>query len=63
MSIYSMVQECTNRYEVRDSPDGTAEIYIRVPMRFRDLWVSRLSALRTSDEEIREHAEGAPAAE
>ena len=31
---YSMVQECTDSYEVTDLSDGTAEIFIKVPKTF-----------------------------
>jgi hypothetical protein len=51
---YSMVQECADRYEVRSRPDGSATIHIEVPRRFRDLWVTKLSDLRASDDEIAE---------
>lgn len=55
MPGYSMVQECTDRYEVKELPDGAAEIAIRVPARFRDLWLVKLSALETTAAEIRQY--------
>ena len=53
MADYSMVQECTDRYNVQDTPAGGLEIQITVPRRFRDLWLAKLSELRTTDAEIR----------
>ena len=58
---YSMVQECTDRYEAKRSDTGDLEISIRVPRRFADLWLVKLSGLRTTDSEIAEYAP-APAA-
>ena len=52
---YSMVKECTDSYEVTDLSDGTAEIFIKVPKRFRDLWIVKLSDLKTTDDEIKEY--------
>ena len=53
--FYSMVQECTDVYQVTEKPDGSAEIYIKVPKRFRDLWIVKLSDLITDDDEIKEY--------
>lgn len=52
---YSMVQECVDRYEVRDLPDGGAEIYLRVSRRFKDLWIVTLSDLQVTDAKITEY--------
>jgi hypothetical protein len=52
---YSMVQECTDRYEAKRSDTGDLEISIRVPRRFADLWLVKLSGLRTTDSEITEY--------
>jgi hypothetical protein len=52
---YSMVQECANRYEARRQADGSLEIHISVPRRFADLWLTKLSELRTTDAEITEY--------
>lgn len=41
---YSMVQECTDRYEAKRSNTGDLEISIRVPQRFADLWLVKLRA-------------------
>lgn len=54
--LYSMVQECTDRYEAQRSDTGDLEISIRVPRRFADLWLVKLSGLRTSGSEIAEYA-------
>ena len=49
----SMVQECTTSYIVTEHIDGTLTITIEVPLRFADLWITRLSDLRTSDKELK----------
>jgi hypothetical protein len=49
-----MVQECVDSYRVSDKEDEGVEIVIRVPRRFKNLWLVRLSQLSTSEEEIRE---------
>ena len=49
---YSMVQECTNSYRVEEKGERGIEINIKVPKRFESLWISKLSDLRTTMEEI-----------
>jgi hypothetical protein len=49
---YGMVQECVDAYDARRRPDGSLEVTIRIPRRFADLWLARLSDLRTTDAEI-----------
>ncbi len=39
----------------KDLSDGSTKIYIKVPKRFRNLWITKLSNLQTTDEEIREY--------
>ncbi|MCH9634064.1 MAG: hypothetical protein S4CHLAM7_08020 [Chlamydiae bacterium] len=41
---YSMVQECADKYSVKEKGNGDAEIYIKIPKRFKDLWIVKLSA-------------------
>ena len=55
----SMVQECVENYSATDRPDGGVEIFLRIPPRFKDLWLVRLSELRTTEQEIRDY-EGHP---
>jgi hypothetical protein len=57
---YSLVQECTDSYETRDLPDGRMDVHIVVPRRFADLWLAKLSSLRTDDEEIRQYQPEGP---
>lgn len=52
---YSMVQECTDRYEAKRADRGDLDIVIKVPRRFADLWLVKLSALTTTDSEIEEY--------
>jgi len=52
---YSMVQECTNLYEARRQADGSLDIHISVPRGFANLWLAKLSELRTTDAEITEY--------
>ena len=50
----SMVQECVSQYYARKSPDGSVTITIRAPKRFANLWLVRLSNMRTTLREIQE---------
>lgn len=50
---YSMVQECTDSYRAEEQPDGSLEVRIKVPKRFADLWIVKLSELQTTMDEIR----------
>lgn len=50
----SMVQECVDSYDVKSHDDGKITITIEVPKRFADLWLVKLSELRTTDAEIGE---------
>jgi hypothetical protein len=52
---YVMVEECTDSYRVQPQDDGGVEIRIRIPRRFADLWVAKLSDLKVTDAEIREY--------
>ena len=52
---YSMIQECTNRYEARRQADGSLDIHILVPRRFANLWLAKLSDLRATDTEITDY--------
>ena len=52
---FSLVQECTNRYSIEDLNDAEVEIRIRIPKKFRSLWFSKLSELRTTQNEIEEY--------
>jgi len=53
---YSMVQECTDRYQAQKSEAGDLQITIQVPRQFADLWLVKLSSLQTTDAEIAEYA-------
>jgi len=53
--ICSMVEECVEIYKVTEKPDGSAEIYIKVPKRFKDLWIVKLSDLMADEDEIKEY--------
>jgi hypothetical protein len=52
---FSLVQECTNKYFVENLNEEEVEIHIRVPKKFRSLWLSKLSDLRTTEKEIEEY--------
>ena len=56
--IFSLVQECTNKYYVEDLNETEVEIHIRIPKKFRSLWLSKLSDLRTTEKEINEYKDG-----
>jgi hypothetical protein len=53
-----MVQECVDRYEAVEQEDGSLLVTIRVPRRFANLWLSKLSGLRTTPAEISEYELG-----
>ena len=50
-----MVQECCDRYHLERTTDGGAVITIEASCRFADLWAAKLSELRATDEDIRDH--------
>ncbi|WP_316358940.1 hypothetical protein [Candidatus Neptunichlamydia sp. REUL1] len=51
---YSMVQECTDSYRVEEKGNKGIEIHMKIPKRFENLWICKLSDLRTTMEEIKE---------
>jgi hypothetical protein len=54
MTAYRMVQECVDSYHTEESSDGI-DIHIKVPKRFADLWLTKLSELEATDDEIKEY--------
>lgn len=52
---FSLVQECTNKYFVEIINEREAEIHIRIPKKFKTLWLIKLSDLRTTKKEIEEY--------
>jgi outer membrane protein TolC len=50
----SLLQECTSKYDARRSENGEVIIEIRVPSRFRSLWLKKLSELETTLKQIDE---------
>jgi hypothetical protein len=52
---YNMIEECTDSYEVNRFEDGSVEVHIKIPKRFRSLWLVKLSDLETTDKEIQEY--------
>jgi hypothetical protein len=50
-----MVGECTSSYQVIEQSYGGVEIVIKIPARFKNLWLVRLSGLRTTEQEIKEY--------
>ncbi len=54
MPAYRMVQECVDSYRVEERSDGI-DIHIKVPKRFADLWLTKLSELEATDDEIAEY--------
>ena len=49
---YSMVQELTNSYVVGKPDNGIFKIEIEAPKKYRTIWMSKLSDLRTTMKEI-----------
>ena len=58
---FSLVQECTNKYSVNDlnetETETETEICIRIPKKFKTLWLIKLSDLTTTEEEIEYYKE------
>ena len=50
---FSMIQECTDDYSVK-ADNSHVDIQIKIPKKYRSLWLIKLSELRTSEAEIRE---------
>ena len=50
-----MVQECVSLYAVHEQEDGSINITIEIPKIFSNLWLVRLSELRTTKDEIESH--------
>ena len=51
---FSLVQECTNKYSLENVNEKEFEIHIRIPKKFRTLWLIKLSELQTNIKEIEE---------
>ena len=49
---FKMVQECVDKYEVRELKNGTIEIYITTPKKFKNLWLIKLSEIIATKQEI-----------
>lgn len=52
--LFSLVQECSNKYSFRDIDEKEVEIRIRIPKKFYSLWLVKLSDLRTTEKEIKD---------
>ena len=52
---FSLVQECTNKYFLEIINEREVEIHIRIPKKFKTLWLVKLSDLRSSEKEIEEY--------
>lgn len=54
---FSLIQECTNNYFIETINKEEVEIHIKVPKKFKSLWLIKISELRASEKEIEEHNE------
>ncbi|MGB7127921.1 MAG: hypothetical protein WBD50_02385 [Candidatus Rhabdochlamydia sp.] len=54
---YSLVEELTNEYIVKELSNSEIEIYIRIPKKYEFLWLVKLSELCTTEKEIAEYKE------
>jgi hypothetical protein len=52
--MFSLIQECTNSYFIETINTQELEIHIKIPKRFKYLWMAKLSELRTTEKEIEE---------
>jgi hypothetical protein len=50
-----MLLECVFSYKAEEQSDGSLEIHMRIPSRFRNLWIVKLNRLRTTIGEIEEY--------
>jgi hypothetical protein len=51
-NAFSLVQEFTSRYVVRENEDGSVTITIDVPKAYKELWMIKLSDLSVTQEEL-----------
>jgi hypothetical protein len=51
----SLIQECTNEYNIEEEKNNVTKITILIPKRFSNLWLHKLSELQTTMEEIKEY--------
>jgi hypothetical protein len=49
---FNMVEECTQSYRVKKLGEDGVEIFIKIPKRFKNLWLHKLSDFETTMEEI-----------
>lgn len=54
---FSLIQELTNKYFIENINENELEIHIRIPKKFRFLWLKKLSDLRITKKEIEEYEE------
>ena len=52
---FSLVQECTDEYRVEKAENGTTKIIISIPEKYSNLWMHKLSELKTTMKEIKEY--------
>ena len=50
--LFSLVQECTNKYGIKEITENEIEICIRIPKKFKTLWLIKISELKTNQHEI-----------
>jgi len=51
---FSFVQECTNSYEVKEVNEKETKIVIHIPTQFERIWISKLTDLKTTLNELNE---------
>ncbi len=54
--MFSVIEECADRYKVTEDDDGSVNILIHVPARFASLVTAKLNDLYVTEEEIEELA-------
>lgn len=50
--FFSLVQECSNKYYIKNLNEKEIQICIKIPKRFKTLWLIKLSELKTNQDEI-----------
>ena len=51
---FSLIRECTNEYYI-ENKNNNIKINILIPKKFKNLWIHKLSELKTTVEEIEKY--------
>ena len=54
---YSLIQEFSNEYSVKQINESEVEIHILIPKKYETLWLMKLSELRINEIEVAKYEE------